>query len=787
MGGIIGVTHLARNTSQVKELIVEVLSTAYPLSAHKVYQQIVNTFNISISYQRVHKILQEMVQYGVLKEVNREYVINTEWIDQLLELGERIKRNYLNQPSTIAPSTKSSNNSYAVLSLYHKALTEQLEIETSKLPFLNAVPLELDSLHLRQQSGREINAVYAISKNQYCLLLGDSGAGKTVALKMFALQLLREQQYLPIIILAANYEAEDLPTLIQQNIYALSKQEIEREFIVSLLHDGSLCVIIDGLNEAMGKTTANGTVYDRQELLIRRIGQYVRNEHRKNKFIVGCRTYNDPKDKLPIPALKLQPMDEKMIRNYLCQHSATNFLRLLQQKRLNSLCSNPFLLSTIVRWKDKTFANRNDIYKMLLDELMYHWESKNIRGNKEAMVSDAVMLLSELAYYMNSKGTSISYLQAHHILESSARILGIGKNYFNSLISYILHCNLLQKQQENCQFTHQSIQEYFASLALRKRELPSKKLLEFIQNKNWHETLIFYSNYAPEIMDQMLNEFELNKDHTLLFLAASCAAEINLMSGTTFDRLISQLLKVYSYPDDDFYLHWFNLNKTFQSWNNKAVSKHLINYFDQTGSPTSARMVNVLHHSQNARENAKGRGKLKEILYKNNADKHLLYSAIEIMALTKEASVMPRLVSFLTNKDPILRAQSAWALSVFDEEALHQYFKRNPLKHLQQLREKSFQQLVKLLDAKNPDFIRGHAIIELTRMNYRKALPYVLHCLKDDKPIIRYHAMYNVPRLSNEEAAILVSYVHKKEVPEELLSSLGVKTREVPKNGKFGI
>lgn len=56
-----------------KDIIVEILSSAWTLSLNKLYYKIKNKYGISVTYQAIHKAVNELVDVGALKKENREY------------------------------------------------------------------------------------------------------------------------------------------------------------------------------------------------------------------------------------------------------------------------------------------------------------------------------------------------------------------------------------------------------------------------------------------------------------------------------------------------------------------------------------------------------------------------------------------------------------------------------------------------------------------------------------------------------------------------------------------
>jgi hypothetical protein len=61
----------------------------------KTYREITGRYAVKISYQAVHKAMEELVAKKVLVKQNNQYSINIEWIRQVNEFGKRLELNYL--------------------------------------------------------------------------------------------------------------------------------------------------------------------------------------------------------------------------------------------------------------------------------------------------------------------------------------------------------------------------------------------------------------------------------------------------------------------------------------------------------------------------------------------------------------------------------------------------------------------------------------------------------------------------------------------------------------------
>lgn len=82
---------------KVKDLIISVLAMKHPLSSKKIYNEIKKRFGYSVTYQAVHKSILQLMEQGVLVKEDMDYSINMQWIDEIGNFVERMKRSYEKQ------------------------------------------------------------------------------------------------------------------------------------------------------------------------------------------------------------------------------------------------------------------------------------------------------------------------------------------------------------------------------------------------------------------------------------------------------------------------------------------------------------------------------------------------------------------------------------------------------------------------------------------------------------------------------------------------------------------
>jgi len=87
-----------------KELVVTVLSAEWPLSAKKVYHKIKNEFGYDITYQGVYKVLQHLLQRGVVSSPEpKAYELNLQWLREVEQFARITRNNYLESKTGLEP------------------------------------------------------------------------------------------------------------------------------------------------------------------------------------------------------------------------------------------------------------------------------------------------------------------------------------------------------------------------------------------------------------------------------------------------------------------------------------------------------------------------------------------------------------------------------------------------------------------------------------------------------------------------------------------------------------
>lgn len=141
---------------------------------------------------------------------------------------------------------------------------------------------ELRGENLAKQEG-----ITVANQEQYLMVLGAPGAGKSTFLRKIGLEALKgksgvfQHECIPVFIELKQFNNNDINIVqaIAQE-FRIVQLPLANEFTVNALHQGKLLILLDGLDEVPT---------DNIDLVISQIQEFVE-EYPKNRFIYSCRT-----------------------------------------------------------------------------------------------------------------------------------------------------------------------------------------------------------------------------------------------------------------------------------------------------------------------------------------------------------------------------------------------------------------------------------------------------------------------------------------------------------------
>jgi len=78
----------------VKDLVISILTDDWPLTLKRIYNQIKKRYAVSVTYQAVHKAINELKEKGVIKKEGKVYLIDKKWIENIKDFSEKLEKSY---------------------------------------------------------------------------------------------------------------------------------------------------------------------------------------------------------------------------------------------------------------------------------------------------------------------------------------------------------------------------------------------------------------------------------------------------------------------------------------------------------------------------------------------------------------------------------------------------------------------------------------------------------------------------------------------------------------------
>ncbi len=156
-----------------KQLIIEILSGEWPLSARAIYSKLTKKYQLSVTYQAVHKALKEMSVQGVIDKQDKGYKLSMEWINQINKFGEKIKKGYENPlKGPKLAFEKTFNSLFETYMFFLSELEKNVEEKGSKIVCFhgvhmwNCLPARSEE-EARLKNVTDKTKIYVLDKSSY--------------------------------------------------------------------------------------------------------------------------------------------------------------------------------------------------------------------------------------------------------------------------------------------------------------------------------------------------------------------------------------------------------------------------------------------------------------------------------------------------------------------------------------------------------------------------------------------------------------------------------------------
>lgn len=402
----------------------------------------------------------------------------------------------------------------------------------------------------KRNENREPGDTY-ISTNPRVVVLGGPGAGKTTFLKFLALaysdadifkKTKLEISILPIYI-HLPLLARDGNTVTDYISAPLVKRtdEYAKDFYLRIIEAGMCTVFLDSLDEVPSDSRID---------LIDNIKSFART-YPKARIVISCRTADYEQVFDDFCEVELSRLSKEAVSSIVkawfgkqCQDRALKLLTLLDtDDTVASLTETPLLLSLLcIQFKNDLALpkRKTELYRRCIDALLRDWDTTRgfRRDTAYSQLSDDRKEKIFEALAGSACGTSIGYeFYESFILKAISNEISrfsLNANDAKGILTEIeSHHGILEKcSAETYEFSHGTMQEYFAAKYFVAKRMEMDVLRKNYENEAWHNIILFMAS----MMDDSAGLLE--------FLVAKSSME-KFQNYPAFGRRLAHLLLLY--------------------------------------------------------------------------------------------------------------------------------------------------------------------------------------------------------------------------------------------------
>ncbi len=368
------------------------------------------------------------------------------------------------------------------------------------------------------------------NQEQYLMVLGDPGIGKSTFLRKVGLEALKgnkdsyQHPLTPVLLELKNFKENEIniQALIEEEFKICGFPNVEKN-ISNKLEKGELLILLDGLDEV---PTAN--VYN----VIEKIQDFVDRYH-KNRFILSCRTaarthlqrFTD---------IEIVEFDDQQIQSFI-EHwfsseldrkneTAKNCWELLQKEEYKSakeLAHTPLLLTflCLVYDENQSFpTNRSRLYQDALRILLEKWSAEKRLPNRGLVyenlsIEQEEILLSEIAYQnfvadklFLEKREVVKQIKDHLKQNLNAPQHLDGEKVLKTI--EIEQGILVERARDVYSFSHLTLQEYLTAQYIYDNDLIEEAVKNYVTETRWQEVFLLVAGLMRGKADKLLLAME---------------------------------------------------------------------------------------------------------------------------------------------------------------------------------------------------------------------------------------------------------------------------------------
>ena len=377
---------------------------------------------------------------------------------------------------------------------------------------------------------RKEDGLTVANQQQFLMVLGQPGAGKSTFLRRMGLAALRRKQ--------DGYGPECVPVFVELKRFTTSEINLEatiaaeletcgfpksKESATRLLEQGKLLILLDGLDEVPTSQI---------DAAIQKIQDFV-DRYDKNRFIASCRTAAYQSRFRRFVDVVMADFDEAQIQQFITNWfqsqqdlqmgTAQKCWELLQQPEYaatKELAQTPLLLTFLCLVFDdsQTFPkNRAVLYGDALEVLLKRWSAEK-RIQRDPIYQDLTppleeMMLAEIAHagfvedrLFFSKPEVIQQIKV--CLESN---LNAPKHLDGEQVLTAIQIQqgiLVERARGVLSFSHLTLQEYLVAQHIVNHDLIETLVAEHLTEKRWREVILLVAGSLRGSADALLLRME---------------------------------------------------------------------------------------------------------------------------------------------------------------------------------------------------------------------------------------------------------------------------------------
>ena len=516
--GIVVISTLITPISEGRLSSVFILAGVLIVSAFILVQVVFLISTRSFFQQQQDKRVPEQDKSQVFDVIasNSKEPGNLDELDRLF--CEYVRSNFNKVPTILSEISPDVENIFVPTRAYDKPQIQKLIKDEAFTDPLDLLDEEYEQWLYRSENARDLLDILSRESRNYCVLLGEPGAGKTTFMKYLAWKVAATntgnsvgndqtisslKHLLPVYISLhefATYPSASLFEFIVSYYNTIAKRDMNGKFGELFKHKlesgGKVLLLLDGLDEAYTGATRREAqkTYERVCRSISRFAQennkaelHLLVTSRKASYKSGSQlTANEGEEFKTLEMAGLLPEDvEQFIQNEFNLQSmpreANNLIMLLQlDQRLREMSVNPLLLTFITMIflrGGHVSANRSWLYEQCVDYYLQKWDRiRAVERFNDFSRELKDTLLEELAWkYHKERRYVFEEDDLRKELEHLLRIYGVIKgdgiirNRADPLVDRVLHeiianSGLLTNFSiSSYGFTFFVFQEYFAS------------------------------------------------------------------------------------------------------------------------------------------------------------------------------------------------------------------------------------------------------------------------------------------------------------------------------------